>query len=143
MIGVLVITRGNFGEKILETAVDLLGHQENIYAFPFYPDNEPERLRESIIKKIHEWNNLEGVLLITEMCGGTPCNIALSVSEELEKENIKCEIVSGLNLYMIISVLNKRDNLSLEELVNQAINDGRKNIVDVKEFFTRKKERTE
>lgn len=143
MIGVLVITRGNFGEKILETAVDLLGHQENIYAFPFYPDNEPERLRESIIKKIHEWNNLEGVLLITEMCGGTPCNIALSVSEELGKENIKCEIVSGLNLYMIISVLNKRDNLSLEELVNQAINDGRKNIVDVKEFFTRKKERTE
>ena len=141
MVNVIIITRGNLGEKILETTISLLGNQEyvNISAYSILPDSDPEILKELILNKIHNWDNKEGVLITTGMCGGTACNIALSVLKELEKENIKCEIISGLNLYMMVSILTKRNNLSIEDLVQQAINDGRKSITDVKSYFLQKK----
>lgn len=138
MIGIILLTRGNFGEKMLESAVEILGHQDYVYSFSFSPGDEPEMLKETIFKKIYEWQCPEGILILTDMCGGTPCNIALSVVKDLNEQNIKCEIVSGLNLYLLISVLSKRADLSLEELAIQAINDGRKNILAAKEFFLQK-----
>lgn len=139
MIGIIIITRGSFGEKMLESALEILGSQDKIYSFSLHPDQEPEMFKKNIIEKINECNCPEGILILTDMCGGTPCNIALSVVKEIEKANIKCGLVSGLNLYLLISVLNKRMNLSLEELVEQVINDGRKNIVDAKDLFLGKK----
>ncbi len=139
MIGIIIITRGSFGEKMLESALEILGSQDKIYSFSLHPDQEPEMFKKKIIEKINECNCPEGILILTDMCGGTPCNIALSVVKEIEKANIKCGLVSGLNLYLLISVLNKRMNLSLEELVEQVINDGRKNIVDAKDLFLGKK----
>lgn len=139
MIGIIIITRGSFGEKMLESALEILGSQDKIYSFSLYPDQEPEMFKKKIIEKINECNCPEGILILTDMCGGTPCNIALSVVKEIEKANIKCGLVSGFNLYLLVSVLNKRMNLSLEELVEQVINDGRKNIVDAKDLFLGKK----
>jgi len=140
MIGVILITRGNFGEKMLEAAAAILGPQEKVCSYSFSVGTEPDQIKEEIIKKIEESNCPEGILILTDMCGGTPCNIALSVVKALEIEGLgqKCEIVSGFNLYMLISVLNQRYSLSLEELVTKAITDGKKNIVAVKEFFLQK-----
>lgn len=138
MIGIILLTRGNFGEKMLESAVEILGQHDYVYSFSFSPGDGPEMLKETIFKKIYEWQCPEGILILTDMCGGTPCNIALSVVKDLNEQNIKCEIVSGLNLYLLISVLSKRADLSLEELTIQAINDGRKNILAAKEFFLQK-----
>lgn len=138
MIGIILLTRGNFGEKMLESAVEILGHQDYVCSFSFSPGEEPEMVKEAILKKIYEWQCPEGILILADMCGGTPCNIALSVVKDLNKQNIKCEIVSGLNLYLLISVLSKRADLSLEELTIQAINNGRKNILAAKEFFLQK-----
>jgi len=138
MIGVILLTRGNFGEKMLESALEILGLQDNVYSFSFSSEQEPELLKQKIRERIYEWDCPEGVIILTDMCGGTPCNIALSVVKKMEEENIKCELVSGLNLYLLISVLNKRTNLSLMELTKQAINDGRKNILNAKDFFLKK-----
>lgn len=136
MIGVIVFTRGNFGEKMLESAIEVLGRQDYVYSFS--PGEEPEMVKKAILEKIYKWQCPEGILILTDMCGGTPCNIALSVVKEMEKEKIKCELVTGLNLYLLISVLNKRANLSLDELVKQAIEDGKKNILNAKDYFFKK-----
>ncbi|HCJ66884.1 MAG TPA: hypothetical protein DHV62_06035 [Elusimicrobia bacterium] len=138
MTTVIILTRGNFGEKMLESAIEILGPQEKTYSFSFFSDQDPEILKQQIIEKIYELNCPEGVLILTDMCGGTPCNLALSVVKEIEKKNIKCGLVSGFNLYLLISVLSKRVNLSLEELIEQVINDGRKNILNAKDFFLKK-----
>lgn len=135
MIGIIIITRGSFGEKMLESALEILGSQDKIYSFSLRPDQEPEMFKKKIIEKIYECNCPEGILILTDMCGGTACNIAISVVKEIERENIRCALISGLNLYLLISVLNKRGNLSLDELIEQAINDGRKNIINAKDFF--------
>ncbi len=138
MIGLIVITRGEFGEKMLDSALEIIGTQDKVQSFSFFPDQDPETLIKEIIAKIKEWDCPEGVLILSGMCGGTVCNVALSVVKAMEKENTKCELITGLNLYLLISVLGKRVHLPLEELVQQAIDDGRKNILNAKEFFLKK-----
>jgi len=75
----------------------------------------------------------DGVLIMTDMLGGTPCNACLPLCT-----TYKIEIISGLNLYMLLSAFINRKNMPLEELVKKVISDGIKSIANAKEIFLQK-----
>jgi len=131
MIGILVITHGKFGEEMLKSAESILGPQENT-RFIHLPTGETiDILVNKLETTIKEIDQGEGVLILTDMLGGTPCNICLKVS----KTNINIEIVSGLNLYMLLTAFVQRSKIGLKELVTKVIESGRKNITNIKEIF--------
>lgn len=72
-------------------------------------------------------------MIITDMMGGTPCNSCLPF---LKRDDV--EIISGVNLYMIISACLNRKNMKINDLSKKIVADGRKNILDVKEIFLEK-----
>jgi PTS system mannose-specific IIA component len=83
-----------------------------------------------ILKNIQ---NSDGTLILTDMLGGTPCNACLPFSTDY-----KIEIVSGMNLYMLLSAFINRSNLDLKGLTIKAISDGQRNIANAKEIFLKK-----
>jgi PTS system mannose-specific IIA component len=133
MIGVIVITHGKFGQEMVETACAMLGEQEKLHFFSISPKDGLEKLRRTYSEFVKKWNCPEGVLIFTDMPGGTACNSLLPLFKEPS-----CEIVGGVNLYMLITALNFRQVLPLKDLTEKVLKEGRENIVSVKEVLGRK-----
>jgi len=124
-VSVLLITHDNIGATLLRTSAATLGFcplQYNSLSVP--PNCEPERLALLAKQQAAELNQGDGVLVLTDMYGSTPSNIACSL---LELPYIR--VVSGINLPMLIRVFNY-PKLSLEKLVEKAISGGREGIMD-------------
>jgi len=129
MIKIIIITHGNLGKEVLLTAESIVGKQENVLVLSMGSNslNNVCIQTEEILKDV---DPLQGALILTDMLGGTPCNAALPYSD---KYNV--EIVSGINLYMLLSSFMHRADLSVNELSQKVIQDGRKNIANAKEIF--------
>ncbi|MFH1369281.1 MAG: hypothetical protein ABII64_09165 [Elusimicrobiota bacterium] len=129
MIKIVLITHGNLGKELLLTAENILGKQDEtlILALGAESLNSLCGQTEEILKQV---NNEEGALILTDMLGGTPCNACLPFCD---KYNI--EIISGINLYMLLSAFMNRSKMPVNELAQKVINDGKKNIANAKEIF--------
>ncbi|HFE37399.1 MAG TPA: PTS fructose transporter subunit IIA [Gammaproteobacteria bacterium] len=124
-VSVLLITHANVGGALLEAATNTLGFcplTAEILSIPSScdPDSSIRRAK----KKTHELEHGDGVLILTDIYGSTPSNIACALSNE---ENVR--IISGINLPMLIRVLNY-PNLALDELVLKAVSGGKEGIMD-------------
>lgn len=108
MLGVLIITHENLGEKLLSTAETIVGKLENVVPVSFDSPQKPESIKKQIEEAIKKVNRGKGVILLTDLFGGTPSNIAISF---LNHDNI--EVVSGVNLPMVIKIpfLKNLDNV--------------------------------
>jgi len=125
-VGLLIITHGAVGQALYEAATSVLGScplRTQVVAMQF------ELNRDDIVNvvrhKIIELDTGSGVLVLTDLYGATPSNIACLIEEQ------KIEIVSGVNLPMLIRVLNY-PNLSLPELISKAISGGTEGIIHYK-----------
>lgn len=125
MVGLLVITHNNVGGALFDAAISVLGSCPLPYeVLPVSQNCKPEeRLKkaQSYLKKL---NKSDGVLVITDIYGSTPSNIAT----KLIGDNVT--IVTGLNLPMLIRVMNY-PKLSLEKLANKAVNAGQTGVIIV------------
>jgi len=124
-VSVLLITHDNVGKALLEAAINTLSFcplSAEILSIP--SDCDPESTIQHAMQKIHELDQGQGVLILTDIYGSTPSNIACALSK---KENVR--IISGINLPMLIRVLNY-PNLDLDELVLKAISGGQEGIMD-------------
>lgn len=134
MIAVLIITHGLFGKNILDSAVEILGSQDNVATLGLTAHDSRDSLLDKLKETMKSLNLSEGIIFLTDMAGGTPCNVVLPLIKE-----IKCEVCTGLNLYMLLSALNGRKaGLSLEELTKKVVQDGKKNIMSLREQFISK-----
>ncbi|MEW6040912.1 MAG: PTS sugar transporter subunit IIA [Elusimicrobiota bacterium] len=133
MIGILIVTHGRFGEEMVNTAGAIIGSQENIKTLQLPSEEAPDVLKNRLEITLSELDQGQGTLIMTDMLGGTPCNICLPY---VNKKNIS--IVSGVNLYMILTALINRDKMALDELTEKVAESGQKNIVDVKKKFLKK-----
>ncbi len=108
MFGVVIITHENLGKKLLSTAETIVGKLENVVPVSFDSPQKPESTRKQIEEAIKKVDKGKGIILLTDLFGGTPSNIAISF---LNHENI--EVVSGVNLPMVIKIpfLKKLDNV--------------------------------
>jgi mannose PTS system EIIA component len=124
MVGILVLTHGELGKHFIETArVIGLKSDEAVMSLEVYPTNTPESLRDEVERAIKKLNTGDGVLILTDLFGGTPTNMSLSFLEEG-----KIEVVTGLNLPMIIKAINSRPNNDLPSLAKLASGAGKDNI---------------
>lgn len=124
MIGILILTHGELGTQFIETARLIgLNSEEFVLALSINPVASPDLVRESVARAINNVDAGEGVLILTDLFGGTPTNISLSFLEDG-----RVEVVTGLNLPMIIKAINSRTEHDLGSLAKLASEAGKENI---------------
>ncbi len=123
MIGLVVVTHGRLAEEFLSAAEHVVGPQEKVKAVSIGPDDDMEKRRQDILDAAKEVDSGEGVIILTDMFGGTPSNLAIAV---MEKAN--AEVVAGVNLPMLIKLASVRADDDLDEAVKAAHEAGRKYI---------------
>ncbi len=126
-VGLLIITHNGTGKSLLETATKILGScplAAKTIDVPY--DSNPEQLKSEAFALIGKLNSGDGVLVLTDMYGSTPGNIASALCRE-EKINV----VAGINLPMLVRVLNYA-HLDLNGIADSAITGGKKSIMRCK-----------
>jgi mannose PTS system EIIA component len=123
LIGVLIVTHFRLAEEFLQALRLILGEAENFRAIGLDPSMKPEDMRSLIEKSLRDVDRGRGVLVLTDMFGGTPSNLCLSFLEE-----DKVEVVTGLNLPMLVKVGRLVSETSLHEVAEIARDYGRRNI---------------
>ena len=122
-IGVVIVTHYELGEQMLQALRSILPNAPEFFAVSVSPSQSVEEMRQAISDKLAKAEAGRGVLILTDMFGGTPSNIALSFLDEL-----KVEVVTGINLPMLIKLATLRDEKNLEELASFIKDYGRRNI---------------
>jgi PTS system mannose-specific IIA component len=133
MIKIIIITHGQLGHELLKTAEAIVGKQEDTIVVPLAPQEGLTSLCQRTGEILESVDSRAGALILTDMLGGTPCNACLPYCNT---NNI--EIVSGVNLYMMLSSFINRTNLDLKKLADKVIEDGRKSITNAKDMLLNK-----
>jgi PTS system mannose-specific IIA component len=123
MIGLVIVTHGRLAEEFVYAMEHVVGPQSAVSAICIGADDDMERRRRDILKACQKVDSGQGVILLTDMFGGTPSNLAISVMEQT-----KAEVIAGLNLPMLIKLASVRGRESLETCVSYAQEAGRKYI---------------
>lgn len=123
MIGMVLVTHGRLADEFIAATEHVVGPQESIRAVSIGPDDDMERRRAEIVQAVEEVDTGNGVILLTDMFGGTPSNLAISL---LDRANV--EVIAGMNLPMLIKLVKVRKDDNLAEAVAQAQESGRKYI---------------
>ncbi len=124
MIGAIIITHGGLAASLLEAAELISGKVENIKTVSVKSSDATDSVRSFLTSAVKEVNRGKGVVIFTDMFGGTPTNIALSVLELG-----KVEVITGVNLPIILKFINHRGEKTLKELVPLLKEYGQKSIV--------------
>jgi PTS system mannose-specific IIA component len=126
MIGIVIVMHGRLGEEYMRVAEHVLGGpQKHLSAISIAPDDDMEKRRVDIEAEIKKQNTGDGVVILTDMFGGTPSNLSISF---LQKGTL--EVLAGANMPTLIKLLKSRDDgLSLDKLAEAAQEAGRKYIM--------------
>lgn len=133
MVGLVVVSHGNLGSELIKVAELIVGKLEGAESVSVNALEDVDRARDEIaaaIKKVHGKN---GVLVLTDMFGGTPSNLSLAF---LNEDNI--EVLTGVNLPMIIKYANHRKEKTLSGLVPLVQESGLKSIIVASEMLHQK-----
>ena len=123
MIGMVLVTHGRLAADFIDALEHILGPQQNVAAICIGPDDDMEQRREDILRSVAQVDDGDGVVVLTDMFGGTPSNLAISIMKEA-----KVEVIAGVNLPMLIKLSDMRTGHSMAEAVEQAQESGRKYI---------------
>jgi mannose PTS system EIIA component len=123
MIGLVIVTHGRLAEEFVLAMEHVVGPQERVAAVCIGPEDDMEKRRRDILRVCAEVDDGDGVILLTDMFGGTPSNLAISVMEQTH-----AEVIAGLNLPMLIKLASVRARQSLQSCVACAQEAGRKYI---------------
>ncbi len=123
MIGLVLVTHGHLATAFRAALEHVVGPQKQIATVSIGPDDDIEQRRKDIVAAVSEVDSGAGVAVLTDMFGGTPSNLAISVMNDAH-----VEVVAGINLPMLIKLASVRDTCGLEQAVIQAQEAGRKYI---------------
>ena len=123
MIGVLIVTHFRLAQEFLQALRLIIGEVPNFGAIGLDPLTPPDEMRAQIEKALHDVDTGEGVLMLVDMFGGTPSNLCLSFLEEG-----RFEVVTGLNLPMLVKVGRIASQGTLHDVASTARDYGRRNI---------------
>ncbi len=123
MIGLVLVTHGRLAEEFKSALEHVVGPQEQIETICIGPDDDMEQRRQDILSAVELVNSGKGVVLLTDMFGGTPSNLAISVMD-----GKSVEVVAGVNLPMLIKLASVRSDRSLADAVDEARQAGQKYI---------------
>lgn len=123
MIGLVIVTHGQLASQFIAAMEHVVGPQQNVTAICIGSDDDMEQRRKDILKAVALADKGDGVILLTDMFGGTPSNLAISIMDK-----VKVEVIAGINLPMLIKLASIRETMSLSEATQQAQESGRKYI---------------
>jgi len=123
MIGLVLVTHGQLAKEFVAAMEHVVGPQAQMVSICIGPDDDMEQRRKDILEAVDAVNQGDGVILLTDMFGGTPSNLAISIMDKS-----KVEVIAGINLPMLIKLASVRETASLADAVEQAQNSGRKYI---------------
>ena len=123
MIGIVIVTHGKLAEAFVAVTEHVVGKQDKMVAIGIEPDEDADSARERIVGAIKNVDSGGGVVILTDMFGGTPSNVAISVMKDHP-----VEVIAGVNLPMTIKLASLRSKVPLAEAVNQAQEAARKYI---------------
>ena len=115
MIGMVLVTHGRLAEEFIAATEHVVGEQDGFRAVCIGADDDMDQRRQEIKAAIEATNTGDGVVLLTDMFGGTPSNLAISLMQENQ-----VEVLAGINLPMLIKLASIRGAMSLEEAVEEA-----------------------
>jgi len=124
MIGIIIATHGKFSEELLKSSEMIFGSQTNIAAVTFKPGESTENLVDKYNTLIDELDCTDGILFMVDLFGGSPFNAASMLA--LNNDNM--EIVTGVNLPMLLEVFGSKNFSSLSELLAIAQTAGKESI---------------
>ena len=134
MIGIVIVTHGNLAKEFIVALEHVVGPQKNIHGVCIFPEDDMDKRRKEILNSIKNVDSGKGVIVTTDMFGGTPSNLAISTIVDG-----KTEVIAGVNLPMLIKMASSRNDLSLNELVKVSQESGKKYINVASTFFEEKK----
>ena len=123
MIGLVLVTHGSLGIALREAMEHVVGPQRHVATVAVESDMDIEIQRREIAERIAEVNTGDGVVVLTDMFGGTPCNLAMSMMSRSD-----VEVIAGVNLPMLVKLAKIRGSQTLPDAVHCAEAAGRKYI---------------
>ena len=128
MIGIVIVSHSNIAKEFIGVIEHIVGKQERVYAVSIFPQDNMEHKRNEIL------DSVKAVIVLTDMFGGTPSNLALSAMEDE-----KIEVVAGVNLPMLIKMMSLRKKFPIKDVIKKSQEAGRKYINVASAFFEDKK----
>ena len=130
MIGLILVTHGRLAEEFVNAMEHVVGTQGDIVAVCIGPHDDMERRRKEIADAIRRVDSGGGVILLTDLFGGTPSNLAISLMQAG-----RVEVIAGINLPMLIRLAGARKSLGVAEAVRAARDAGRNYVTIASEFL--------
>jgi PTS system mannose-specific IIA component len=130
MVGLLLVSHGRVAESFLEVSLEIVGPVKGVQIVSLAEPIDEEKVMEGIQKARKEIDQGDGILILTDMFGGTPANLCFSLLEDP-----MVEVLTGMNLPMILQILSSRKDASLAELAGTAMRCGRENIYLAREIL--------
>jgi len=137
MIGVVIVTHCRLAEELICAAQLVVGEElRQFQAVSVEPKDDSDAVREKILTAIRKVDSGQGILILTDMYGGTPSNISLSFLEEK-----KIEVITGVNLPMLLKLGTSRNEQNLEEMASLITEYGQRNIHLASEVLKKRADR--
>ena len=131
MIGIIIVTHGNLALELKSAMEHILGIQKNIEIISIKPDDDLEIKKSALEESIKKVDEENGVIILTDMFGGTPSNLAISLLKIG-----KVEIISGVNLPMLIKLIGLRDSDNLQKVATESKESAQKYISIASEILS-------
>lgn len=123
MIGLVIVAHGGLAVEFRNALEHVVGHQDNLEVISIGPDDDMTERRHEILQAARSVENGGGVIILTDMFGGTPSNLAISVIDE-----ISVEVIAGINLPILVKLASLRTEVPIAEAVRCARDAARKYI---------------
>ena len=130
MVGIVIVSHGKLAEALISSAQSLVGPLSQVEAVSIWPEDGEKKVQTEIQDKVTEVNDGDGVVILTDILGGTPTNVSLPL---LEKE--KLEIVTGVNIPMLLTLSSYRRERSLKAIGKMLKKSGRRSIMMAKQLM--------
>ncbi|MBO6782657.1 MAG: PTS sugar transporter subunit IIA [Alphaproteobacteria bacterium] len=127
MIGLVLVTHGRLANEFLAALEHVVGKQEQAEAISIGADDDMEVRRKDIVDAVERVGSSDGVIVLTDMFGGTPSNLAISIMDA-PADGVPVEVIAGVNLPMLIKLARARETGALADVVVDAQDAGRKYI---------------
>lgn len=131
MIGLILVTHGRLAEEFVSAMEHVVGPQEAIATICIGPSDDMERRRDEIAKAIRTVDSGEGAIILTDLFGGTPSNLAISLLDAG-----RVEVIAGINLPMLIRLAGARKSMPVTDAVSAARDAGKSYITIASEFLS-------
>ncbi|MEP3050553.1 MAG: PTS sugar transporter subunit IIA [Erythrobacter sp.] len=130
MIGLILVTHGRLADQFVHAMEHVVGPQENVVTVCIGPNDDMEKRRQEIADAISKVDSGSGVIVLTDLFGGTPSNLAISLLD-----TGRVEVIAGINLPMLIRLAGARKSMSVVEAVDAAQQAGKNYITVASEFL--------